>query len=311
MKLSVAMVAYNQERFVAQALESVLAQRTKFDFEVVIGDDGSTDGTRAAIESFQRRRPDRIFPIFRERNIGAGPNFVATLGACRGEYVAFLEGDDYWTSEDKLQRQVDVLDGRPDRVLCCHRVRILNETAASGPDVLPARAAGVYAIEDLLEENFVMTSSTVLRRDLIGTLPPWYSAATVGDWPLFALVARHGKIELLDDAMTAYRVHAGGAWSSRPMIERLREGNRMLRLLDEHLEFRYAPTIRRTILRSYLTMAATARSLGRRAETAEHLSRYAREGGLRLPENRRLVAGLAAYVLIGSGYRILARARTR
>jgi glycosyltransferase involved in cell wall biosynthesis len=311
MKLSVAMIAYNHERYVAQAIESVLAQKTDFEYEIVIGEDFSTDGTRAVIMDLRRRHPGKIAPILRDRNIGPMRNFVETIGACRGRYVAFLEGDDYWTSVDKLQRQVDFLESHPDRVLCCHRVEVLNEAGPAELGILPARPAGTYEIEDLLGENFVMTGSAVLRRDSIGPFPDWLFAMKMGDWPLFAMAATRGRIELLDEVMAVYRIHPGGVWSSLPPIERLQEGERMLRALDEQLGFRYTAAIRRTIIRSYLVMASMARASGRRAQTARHLLRYLRGGGLRLRENGRLLAGLTAYILVGSGYRALLPEKTK
>lgn len=309
MKLSVAMITYNQERFIGQAIESVLGQRVNFDYEIVIGEDCSTDGTRAAILDFQRRYPDRIVALLREQNISAMRNFAETIAACQGQYVAFLEGDDYWTSADKLQRQVDFLDDHPDSALCCHRVKTLNETGSAEFDIFPPRAAGTYTIEDLLKGNFIMTCSTMLRRELIGPIPRWFFKMKLGDWPLFAMVARYGRIELMDEVMAAYRVHHGSTWSVLPLLTRLREGARMLRALDAQLGFQYTKTIRQTIARPYLDLAIAARSNGKRTETAKHLASYVRNRGLRSPGNRRLLAGLAAYALIGSGYKIFSRAK--
>src|SRR4030088_1685053 len=102
MKLSVMMITYNHERFIAQAITSVLAQRVNFDYEIVVGEDCSTDGTREILMDFHRRFPDRIVPLLRDQNIGAMRNVEATLAACRGRYLAVLEGDDYWTCEEKL-----------------------------------------------------------------------------------------------------------------------------------------------------------------------------------------------------------------
>ena len=214
MKLSVAMITYNQERFIGQAIESVLAQRVNFDYEIIIGDDCSTDGTRALLTDFQRRYPERIMLILRPQNIGPMRNIESTLAACRGQYLSILEGDDYWTSTDKIQKQVDFLDSHPECSMCCHRVKFLNETGSAELDVFPPRAAGPYTIEDLLRENFVITCSAVMRRDLMNGYPSRLSEMIVGDWARSAWVARHGTIELMDEIMAAYRVHAGSMWSS-------------------------------------------------------------------------------------------------
>src|ERR1700693_1479404 len=100
MKLSVMVITYNHERFLAQALESILAQRVNFDYEIVVGEDCSTDRTRDILMDFHNRYPDRIVPLLRNANIGGPRNAMAPRAACRGQYLAVLEGDDYWTSEN-------------------------------------------------------------------------------------------------------------------------------------------------------------------------------------------------------------------
>jgi glycosyltransferase involved in cell wall biosynthesis len=309
MKLSVVVITYNHERFIAQALDSILAQRVNFDYEIVVGEDCSTDSTRDILMDFHRRYPGRIVPLLRQHNLGAMPNFEAAIAACRGQYLAFLEGDDYWACEDKLQRQVDFLDTHPDFAICCHPVRFLDETSSAKADEFRFLPAGPYTLEDLLKGNFVMTCSTVLRRDLIPPLPRWFSKMKLGDWPLFALVAQHGKIELMDGVMAVYRMHSGSTWSSLPSTTRLWEGARMLRVLDKHLGFRYSDVIRETIARPYLELASTARLNGSRTQTGKYLLSCLRNGGWRLPGSRRLLAGLAAYVLIGSWYKRFSRAQ--
>jgi glycosyltransferase involved in cell wall biosynthesis len=312
MKLSVAMITYNHERFIGQAIESVLAQKVNFDCEIVIGEDCSTDGTRAIVEDFARRYPDRIRPILHKQNVGGLRNIESTMACCRGLYLAILEGDDYWTCEDKLQKQVDFLDAHPDCAISCHRARFLYESApenlGSKPEVFPPHPAGPYTLEDLLKGNLVMTCSAVVRHDLIGSLPASLSPTAVGDWPRYALAARHGTIELMDEVMAGYRVHRGSTWSSQPSSARLLESARMLEALDKELEYRYTKTIRETIARFCLELAYTARSEGNRFATAKHLASFIRNGGWRLAVSPRTFAGLAGYTLIGSWYKVFSKA---
>jgi glycosyltransferase involved in cell wall biosynthesis len=313
MKLSVMIITYNHERFIKQAIESVLAQRVNFDYEIIIGDDCSTDGTRDIIMDFHRRYPGRLVSILRKQNMGAMRNVEATLAACRGQYLASLEGDDYWTCDAKLQRQVDFLDRHPDHAICCHRGRVLNETDKSLPDVIPDKPAGSYTIEDLFEYNWIMTCSVVYRWGLIGKLPDWFTEMKLGDWPLNALVARFGKINLMDDVMAVYRAHSGGVWSSRPRSSQLYEITRMLLALDKQLDFQYTRAIRRTLARSYFDMACQARhdgsQDGSRTETLRHLVNCLRNRGWQLPSSRWTLARLATYVLIGASYRVFSRAK--
>jgi glycosyltransferase involved in cell wall biosynthesis len=310
MKLSVVMVTYNHERFVAQAIESVLAQRVDFDYEIVIGEDWSTDNTRAIVLEFARRYPERIVPLLRDRNIGAMRNFAQTIAGCRGQYLAFLEGDDYWTSPDKLQKQVDFLDAHYECAVCCHRVHYLYELGSGEFEIFPPGAAGKYTIEDLLKSNFIMTCSMVIRRELIGPFPKWIFRMKLGDLPICALAARHGTIELMDENMATYRVHSGGTWSSLPSMTRLREGSRVLRALDKHLDHQYSNTIRETIAPPYLDLAEAARRNGDRIQTARHLINCLRNGGWLLPQKQRTLAGLGAYALVGSWYKMFSRAKS-
>jgi glycosyltransferase involved in cell wall biosynthesis len=124
-KVSIAMITYNHEKFIAQAMESVLAQQTDFPIELVIGEDCSTDGTREIVEQFAARYPDVIRPILHEKNVGMHRNGQAVLEACNGEYLAFLEGDDYWTNPAKLQSQVLALSNAAECVGSIHAVDIV------------------------------------------------------------------------------------------------------------------------------------------------------------------------------------------
>jgi glycosyltransferase involved in cell wall biosynthesis len=309
MKLSVMMITYNHERFIAQALESILAQKVDFDYEIVVGEDCSTDRTRDILVDFQRRYPGKIVSLLRDQNVGPMANLEATLAACRGQYVGLLEGDDYWTCEHKLQRQVDYLDAHPDYAICCHRVQVLDEMDTSQAGVLPPRPPGSYTLEDLLQGNFIMTCTVVYRRNPSGELPSWFHQVKPGDWPLMALAARFGKINLMDEVMAVYRVHSGGTWSARPRSGQLRECIPMLEALDEQLGFRYTNIIRRTIAQFYFNLAINARADGNRRETAKHLVNCVRNGRPRLPGSEWAMAGLAAYILMGSWYRIFSKGK--
>jgi glycosyltransferase involved in cell wall biosynthesis len=296
------MITYNHEKLIAQALNSILTQRVNFDYEIVVGEDHSTDGTREVLKDFHQRYPQRIVPIFRDKNIGALKNMGATLAVCRGTYIALLEGDDYWTDPDKLQKQVDFLDSNPAAAMCCHRVRFLDLDQKEGIEIHPSRSAGSYSIEDLLKENFVPACSAVVRRDLIGTLPGWHSELAMGDWTLFALVSSQGRIALMDEIMAVYRVHRGGIWSSRSPSSRLRETARMLQTLNRHFHFKYTHIIRPVLAQYYLDLALIQRENGRRLDTWRYLTACIRNGGSNFPH--RTLGGLAAYALMGSWYRI-------
>jgi glycosyltransferase involved in cell wall biosynthesis len=309
MKLSVMMITYNHVKFIAQAIESVLRQRVNFEYEIIIGEDCSTDGTRAVIMDFHRRYPQRIVPLLRDRNLGAMRNFKETLAACRGDYVALLEGDDYWIHENKLQMQVDFLDEHNDHAICCHRARFVNETGAEQSWVFPTRPAGTYVMADLLHENFIVTCSAVYRWGSVGSLPDWFFTLKMGDWPLHVLVSRAGKIHLMDEVLSVYRIHQGGIWSSLSSRDQWLGVIEMLTTLDHHLGYQYTDEIKQGVARSYFELACLARQDGNRMGTGKDLVNCIRNGAWRLPRSKRTLAGLAAYTLIGSWYKIFSRGK--
>lgn len=209
-KVSVVTVTYNQEQFLEQTLDSVLAQQTDFDVELIVSDDHSDDRTADMIRQYAHRYP-QIRPILRGKNVGVVTNVVAALREVRGEYVALCEGDDFWTDPTKLARQVELLDSRPDLGLCFHPVRILDEQAPEDDLRFPDPGESTeWTVERLLSRNFIQTNSVMYRRRDYADLP---TDAMPLDWFLHLFHARAGGIGFLDRPMATYRRHAGGVWS--------------------------------------------------------------------------------------------------
>lgn len=257
MKVSVAMITYNQEKFIAQAIESVLMQEADFDYELIIGEDCSTDRTREIVVDYHKRFPDKIRLLSPEQNLGAVKNFFRTIQSCSGQYIALLEGDDYWTSAHKLQKQADFLDAHPECALCFHPVRWFYEEQQSPGDgrpehnsIWPKQCRETSTIEDLLQDMFIQTASVVLRNGLLTNYPEWLYTLKMGDWPLCTLYAQYGTIACLNEVMSAYRNHHNGIWSNIDNISRYKETIKMYDCFKAHLNFRYAKIIR-AILANY------------------------------------------------------------
>jgi glycosyltransferase involved in cell wall biosynthesis len=246
-KVSVAMITYNHERFIAQAIESVLMQETHFPVELVIGEDCSTDNTRAIVQDYGARYPERIRLLLPENNLGVMPNFIATIKACQGRYVALCEGDDYWTDPCKLQKQIDFLEERSDYSACFHRTYRLIE-ATGEMEVWRFRTQPLkrfYALDDIIRSgDFIRTGSVIFRHDLAQELPAWFCTLPVGDWPLFILLAQEGWIGFLDEVMSVYRVHDGGIRSGATISLRHQSGLRTIQLVQKHLGSNYEKAIR-------------------------------------------------------------------
>jgi len=229
--VSVLMITFNHERCIARAIDSVLEQETAFPFELVIGEDCSTDGTRAVIEDYVRRYPGKIRPLFRDHNLGCCPNFIETLRACRGRYVAWLDGDDYWIPRDKLARQAAFLDANLDYAICSGRARVFHEDGSQQPWDYPDWTRTEFTVDDLLRENFIPTCSVMFRHGLLLEIPQWLERMPFTDWPLFISLSRLGDIHVIPEALAAHRVHSKGVWNQQTpeqMAEARREFYRQL-----------------------------------------------------------------------------------
>src|SRR5438876_6786815 len=205
MKLSVCLITYNHERFITQALESALAQKTSFEFEIVVGEDCSTDHTRQILVEYQQRYSNQIRLVPTEKNLGANRNFARTLQACRGQYIALLEGDDYWTDPTKLEEQVNFLDSHGECAICFHAVRVLHEDGNEAPRNSPRFGhKKISTIEDLLGlGNFIPTCAAVFRNGLIKEFPDWFYKLRSAAYSLHVLNAQYGKIDYINILMQA------------------------------------------------------------------------------------------------------------
>jgi glycosyltransferase involved in cell wall biosynthesis len=217
--VSICCTTYNHEQFIAQTVDSFLAQQTDFDFEIVIGDDCSTDGTSAILKLFKEKYPDIITIITPEKNVGAHQNMIDVVKMCRGKYIALCDGDDYWTNPHKLQKQVNFLEANPEYTICCHHTRVIDQDGNT-LYVAPAPKPLIYTYFDLIAGRQAETkTATVVYRNLaeIHQLfkKPWYTSCHAADkfLKLFATYITGGKIYVMPEIMSCYRNHVGGVWS--------------------------------------------------------------------------------------------------
>jgi len=228
-KLSVAITTYNHAPYIAEALDSVLMQETDFNYEILIGEDGSTDGTREIVQKYKERYPDKIRLFLNDREnvicIHGRPtgrwNFVNNLTHARGKYIALLEGDDYWTDPCKLQQQVELLEAHPDCAICFHNMQVIYGDGKKESHPSNTNQKEISTIESLFGGNYIYTASCVFRNGLLGELPEWFMQVLPGDLPLFIMLAQYGKIKYLDKIMGVYRIHTSGIWGTKSKFFRL------------------------------------------------------------------------------------------
>lgn len=263
MKVSVAMITYNHEQFIAQAIESALMQQVNFDYEIVIGEDCSTDITRSIVISYQQKYPHKIRLLLPETNLGINRNFMATLQSCQREYIALLEGDDYWISPYKLQKQVDFLDAHPECSICFHNSKHFYQDNSYEPyySNQPDQKE-ISTIDDLLTYNFIPTASTMFRRGLFGPFPDWFLDLYGGDWPLHILNAQYGSIGYINEVMVATRIHKGGAWNGISKIKQLEGVIKNYLIMRENLAVMRNKVTQTQISKCYFELAEEYMNLG-------------------------------------------------
>ncbi len=218
--VSIAILTYNHSNFVEKTLDGILAQKTDFNIEVVIGDDASTDDTQKILKKYQDQYPGKFNVFCREKNIGMLPNFIDVLNSCNGKYIAFCEGDDFWVDSLKLQKQVDFLEQNSSYAICFHDVMIYDETTKEyREDNITVNTKDIFDINDLAEGNFMHTPSVMIKNDF--TLPSNFSESPLGDWPLYLCQIGARKIKKIDGTMAVYRVHENGVWSTKSEDKRV------------------------------------------------------------------------------------------
>lgn len=212
MKLSVCLITYNHEEYIVQALESILNQRTNFEFEIIIGEDFSKDNTRFICQQYADRYPHRIKLVDAEGNVGMIKNFHRNLNNCKGKYVAFIEGDDYWTDPHKLQKQVDFLESDTSYSACFHNVEMKQDRDGKKKEWIlhQALSKDSFSTGDILDPWFIPSLSVVFVNYPDFVLPDWFFNCRYGDLPFMLLLSLRGNFKYLDEVMGVYRLHDTG-----------------------------------------------------------------------------------------------------
>ncbi len=221
MMVSVCMITYNHEKYLKKAIDGVLMQKTNFEFELIIANDNSPDATISIVNEYITSHPNgyKIKFLNNETNLGMMPNFINAIENCNGKYIALCEGDDYWTNENKLQKQIDFLEKNRNYTICFHKVNIDNNNAII-EDTITKKVDSKTTIYNLAKGNYIHTCSVVYRNYLFDSFPDYFYKAPVGDYFLHLLNSRFGKIFCINELMANYRVHDTSYWSSKKQEER-------------------------------------------------------------------------------------------
>lgn len=211
--VSVICVTYNHEKYIRQALESIVMQKTKFAFEVLVGEDCSTDGTRAVLKEYEAKYPDIFHMYYRDVNMGATKNEYELFMAAKGIYIAALELDDIWTDEYKLQKQYDFLEAHPEYIGVSHDFEIIDKDGHVIENDDNKRIKQFFnqkfTFEDFMEYGFVFQTGTHFYRNIYKDGSDYtiiYKAHTlIRDLTILSILLNKGEFYILPDVMSAYR----------------------------------------------------------------------------------------------------------
>lgn len=213
--VSVVMTSYNRGHYIGQAIDSILAQECSFPIEIIIGDDGSTDNSRELLTQYHEEHPDVIVLNFQEHNVGFGPNWASTCKLARGKYVAFLDDDDYWCDNHRLQEMVDYLETHEECGLVYTNRYVLNVakgTKTLSNSFIPEEEVDVCAYMN--SRGFpILFSSTILRKSLMDehvNLDDYIRLEIpIQDWPTAMLIAPYCKFHYMEKPSVVYRSYQG------------------------------------------------------------------------------------------------------
>ena len=259
-KVSVICLVYNHEKYLRKCLDGFVSQECDFKYEVLIHDDASTDSSASIIREYEEKYPEIIKPIYQTENQhskGIKISKTHLLPKARGEYLAWCEGDDFWTSPHKLQKQVDFLDANQDYSACVHRATLCECTTGQKSIFPNISASRDYTTNEIIKAGggIFATNSFMIRKDLYCEKPECFSAKGFGDYQLFIYASIVGKVYCFFDVMSQYNYLTSGSWSARNQNKEKRIKHskaiiEMLNVVNAYYDYKYDEAIKQKILRS-------------------------------------------------------------
>ncbi|MBP1625889.1 MAG: dTDP-4-dehydro-6-deoxyglucose aminotransferase [Holophagaceae bacterium] len=284
--VSVTMSTYNHEPWIAKSIEGILAQRCNFPFEIIIGEDGSSDSTLAICQEYQRRNPAIIRLVSAEKNTGSKANLRRIFQRIRGRYQALCEGDDWWCDPDKLQHQVDFLEAHPECSLCftkTRRVRGTSDALVEDGLVGPPDRRQILEPEAFMGRYLAHTSSLLLRT--LSAYPDWFwDPRCLGDIAIHFLCMEKGPAGFLDRIASVYRVTGQGIWTGKSQVEQALAMRDTFRLLRQHGRLKSLPWqgfLERRCLLEEVKLGRAMQKAGLRREAGQQWRHIYASGDLR------------------------------
>lgn len=246
-EVSIVCISYNQEKYIAKMLESLLMQKTSFNYEILIHDDASKDQTQNIIKKYQEKYPEIIKPILQTENQfskGNNPNIMFNYPRVKGKYIAFCEGDDYWSDPNKLQSQYEALQDHKNCMICVHDTQCVSKTGEIINRTFPPVSIkdGVITAHEYIKMELCsvgwlfQTSSYFIRTDVIKKYVEEYNNTyPVGDLPLVLFALQKGECYYIPRSMSCYRTNSGGVMTN--LKDKTKKINHLKKMIVGHKDF--------------------------------------------------------------------------
>lgn len=234
MKINIILITYNQAQYIQQVLESILMQEISCEVEIIVADDCSTDNTLEIIKEYKNKSPFTFTYLEKEHNVGYNKNYQQAFVACTGDYVAIMEGDDYWTKANHLQNHIDHLEQHTKASMSYNRhIRLFEDQDREEIfDWTTDENYEFVTTEQLALGNRIGNlSCCVFRGSHIQRLDPKLFDVEIADWMLGMYMGQFGPLLYLKDVTSAYRIHDNGQWSK--MTEQ-GQSIRVIELINEY-----------------------------------------------------------------------------
>ncbi|PKM55419.1 MAG: glycosyl transferase family 2 [Firmicutes bacterium HGW-Firmicutes-5] len=256
--VSIVCITYNQEKYISEAIESFLMQKTNFNYEILIHDDASKDKTPEIIKKYETQYPNIIRPVYQKENQYSKGVQVLDFyqDMAKGKYIAICEGDDYWTDSDKLQKQVDYMEKHQDCSACVHAaIKVDAKTNKKVGEVRPSETSKDYTTEMIIMGGGgLFATNSILYRRKFSKRPDFYLNCYIGDFPLIIYFSICGRIHYMETSMSAYRINVENSWSviiskSCTDTRKLHTDRieRMLNEVDDYTNKKYTEVINKKI----------------------------------------------------------------
>ena len=281
--VSIHCAAYNHEKYIADAIEGFLMQKTNFKFEILIHDDASTDKTANIIRDYEKQYPDLIIPIYQKENQYSKGKSITKfiMEKTKGKYIAQCEGDDYWTDPYKLQKQLDYMEKHPECSLCVHGGHIVNasENKIISKHRISKRNKN-FTVDEVIEGGgaLFLTNSMFYPKKFEEIRPEFFEIAPVGDYPSAINLSLLGTVYYIDEFMSVYRTGVSNSWtarnaSTRKQTEHYSKIAAMLDEINQYTNGKYEDAINRRKYQDQLILLLEQRKF-KEVKSAENKEYY-------------------------------------